>query len=189
MDASDQPAETPRERPRALELADRWEALGYNSAETRLTPELQVEWAMMNRLERLNSDEGLNRELMDITVADPFEGPFVWWGDGRPSLNYHLSVPENPNPPLRTDPRELKMLATAVVCAEKTHEIFKQLELEPVPEAAEGDFTWLEAVARNGAKVDELVKQNFVTDDWEPGFQYVEACVQRARNRIAPYSS
>lgn len=174
----------------AQELYDEWETCGYDVAGS-ITPELVVEWSVMHRLcdGSLAADRKLSLDLEDLIREGDFEGPFVYWGDGRPSLHWHDSLPEDPNRAPRTDPRELAILELGVECAKEAHGVFKELELEPVPEAKEGDFSeWVAAAARNAEVIDKLVKGQFpYLKGWQPGFDYFEARVRKAKDKIEPY--
>lgn len=133
-------------------------------------------------------DRKLSSDLESRYGKVGFEGAFKHWGDGRPSLDWHICTPDNPDKLGRTDPREIAILELGVECAKEAHGAFKGLELEPVPEAVEGDFSWLEPVGRNATAIDALIKEQFpYLEGWQPGFQYLEACVRDAKSKIEPY--
>ncbi len=174
------------EKPRALELYDEWETLGYD-LDRPITPELEVEWLVMQRLysERLAADRKLSSDLESIYGKVGFKGAFKYWGNGRPSLDWHIGTPGDPDPVARIDPREILVLELGVTCAKEAHEKFGDLELEPVPKFAwEHCRYWLDRVGRNSHGIEQLVRKEFSLGDWQPGFQYLEACVRNARDQI-----
>lgn len=174
---------------RAQELYNEWGMLDYDAR--RITPELRVEWSVMTRLYNghLAVDRKLSSDLESSYGKVGFEGAFKYWGDGRPSLDWHIGTPEDPEPVGRTDLSEIAILELGVECAKEAHGAFEDLELEPVPEAEVGDFSsWFGAVARNAETIDQLVKEQFpYLEGWQPGFRYLEACVRDTHRKIEPY--